>query len=764
MKKRVAVFLLLILLCSGLRPEDNPFDRGVAFFKEKNYPKAIEELEKVVDDRDTNLLIGYYLGLSFYYQKNYKDASAHLKYYLLNTPLDNFQTINNALSTLFTVQRINRTSEEIIEIGELYLEKIKGKKSFERLTKLIGNNLSNAYLALGNQSFYRKDYKEAKELYTKALLFNPESHNVIERIAVSNYSLSLYEEAEKDLVYLLESEVKNWWLLSSSAYYLTEIKKPEGAFIEGLTAKNPAASSILRSYVDFKEGSYEASFAAVQKAEEKYNTGGEIIFNIISRVREPNFDASRVYTLFIKNYPLSKRNEYVVTRLLAINRGREDKEGLKKELMDIIRKNISGCGAAERLPGLEKMLADVEFDNPDEGESLFRGKLSAYSDIIKRYPEGETTKSIIFEAAKIYADKLGEYDRAISMFEELAGKSNYRNSSVELVRTHIRAENYGSAVALSREFLKERPDDEQLKMLLGEALLENGDTDEGIRFLQSLYEKTHNTNTKKRMLSIFDSYEKIAVKEDIGLDSFVFLSIDETESYFSNLPDIRGNLLLLGQKIKSMGIHPFSVKRQALPLVVEVHSQDKPSLVEPCTLYIKEREGYRIKWEGEVAASDDRWRKISPYRVIYPWYEEKKPDIQVSRRSINDDKNMTVEIEMVLSPGIWKIKILNPSRGGRFTEVEPAPDLMDNSLISYTGVSKLLRVKIVYPLNPAIVNYYPEVVISKDDLVGSLLTDKLSDEFRDGEVYLKAGAELGGLYVTRRRGKVFTMTEKIERR
>jgi tetratricopeptide (TPR) repeat protein len=764
MKVKIVILLLLILSIGNLNAEKGMFEEGVNSFNKKDYSKTIEQLEKIADSSNTNLLIDYYLGLSYYYQKSYSKASAHLKDYLLKTPLDNFQRIRDALTAFFTIQGIERIQEETIKMGNLYLEKIEGRKSFERLAGLIKNNLTNAYLVTGNQFFYRKDYKEAKEFFKQVLLFSPQSHSAIEKIAVSDYFMGLYDEAEKNLVFLLETEKKNWRLLSSSSYYLTEIKDPEDDFLEKLAIKNPAASGILKAYRYFKTGNYDKSFAALKKIEEGYNTDGEIMLDITRKIGEPNFDAVRVYLLFVANYPLAKMNGYITGRVLVSIRGNENESEVKKELAGIIEKNIGECTVVAKLPELERLRVDVKFDNPGEREDLFRGKLAAYSEIVKKYPEGETAKNIMFNKAKMYTDKLGEHNKAISIFAELAAKNNYRNSSVELVKAHIQAKNYDTAIVLSKEFLKEHPENEQLTVLLGEALLANGETDESMTLLQKVYEKTPNIHTKNKLRSIFNNHEQIIEKKDHGLTSFVTLTLTETESYFSNVPDIKEGFPPLKQRIKSINIHPFFAQKQKFPVTLELISPDKPSLSEPATIYKKDTEGYKLKWETELTASNNIWRKILPFRVIYPWQEEKHPEVQIFRRTVHSEKSMTVEIEIMLSPGIWEIKVLNPVRGGKITEVNPVPDFMDNTLVSYANVSGHMKLKMIYPPNSHITNYYPEVVVNKTDILENRLIDELSDEFRYNGIYIKGEIKTGGLYVIRKNEKIFTMAERIDRR
>jgi len=406
MERRIVRFALLAMFCFYLAAEGGPFEDGVKFFNEKNYPKAIEELQKVSDDRNTNLLISYYLGISLYYQKNNKESSSNLKYYLLNVPPEDVQKIRDALTVFFTIQRTERAWEELVQMGNLYAEKIAGRKSFGNLGSLIENNLVSAYSTLGGQSFSRSEYKEAKELYLKALSLNPQNTGVIERVAACDYSLGLYDEAVKNFIVLLESESKNWRLLTSGAYFLNEIRKPDDDFIAGLAGKNPPASGILSGYRYFKKGDYEKAFAAVKKPEEDYKAGGEIVYEMIGRMKESSIDAVRVYLFFIREYPLSTRNEYVVSRILVLSRGGRNESQTRAELTGLIKRKIQECTAAEKLPGLEKLLAIVEFDNPGESEELYRGRLAAFAEIVRKYPESDTTRNIMFEMARIHADRI----------------------------------------------------------------------------------------------------------------------------------------------------------------------------------------------------------------------------------------------------------------------------------------------------------------------------------------------------------------------
>ena len=92
--------------------------------------------------------------------------------------------------------------------------------------------------------------------------------------------------------------------------------------------------------------------------------------------------------------------------ILVLSRGGRNESQTRAELTGLIKRKIQECTAAEKLPGLEKLLAIVEFDNPGESEELYRGRLAAFAEIVRKYPESDTTRNIMFEMARIHADRI----------------------------------------------------------------------------------------------------------------------------------------------------------------------------------------------------------------------------------------------------------------------------------------------------------------------------------------------------------------------
>lgn len=640
---------------------------------------------------------------------------------------------------------------------------------FLLLVSLCRNITLNAqeinHFNIGQKYFREKNYQAASEEFRKALAVTPANTLIHYHLALSLYFLNSSEEAKTSFTAVLEREDKNWRNISSSAYYITILEDNVNPHIESLKNKNPLAADMLQTYKMFNAGEYAGGFEVISRVEKEKKTNGEIAFDIMSKIIQKCPAPENLHLLFIKNYPASERIEWMGNRILTFIRNTGEKQALKNKIIPALEEIIAGIQDNARLPLMEKMLVDVRFEGLDETEELYLEKVEEYSGIITKYPESEATKSILFEIGKICVDRIEKYDKAIIIFKELQEKKNYRNSTVELAKAYVKKNDYDSAVNILKESLSKQPQNETAQLFLGETLLESHETDKGMEVLQALEKATKNSNVQTRILNIKNDYREIAGEEKMQMQMpFVIAKILHAENFFSNLVNIDSCSPVLHQKTKGLQVYLFDAKKMPVSFTAGLTSEEKPSLADPYVIYRQENEGYTTKWSVETFMQPDRWRKVSPLTIIFPWAEKIQKEVTIIRNNHVGDEKLHVEIEIVLPDENWEIQIVNPARGGKIIDTRPAPDIRNNLFVFQAAGLKNLKVEVSYPFNPDILQYYPEVVAVKREEKSSSVVNPADKKIVHGNFYMETDVPVKTAVFICEEEQVFRLAERMKRK
>ena len=757
------VVSLFCIISFSLYSNNRYFNQGTDFFKSRDYSHAIEYLQKALAEEPEKISIYYYLGISFYHQKIFKEAAFNLNHYLLNVEIKEIQPFREAFNTLVSIYNTKKEWDNIIQIGKTLLGRIAADKTFAKLEPMINNAMASAYLQKGNQFFQIKNYAEAKRLFQESFTINPKNLAILEKLGMSNYFLGFYEEAEKNFISFLQSNTTRWQNISSADYYLSRITTDLATVVEAIREKNTLSADILNVYGLFKNANYDAGFQALQEIEKTQTTNGAITLDIIKKIEKETSYPEELYIRFIRDYPDSNQVNWVYRRALTLAKNSDRYAEMKKELEHIIEKIIEQL-PEHKKPEYEKMLLDIRFDNPtEETDDFLRVKIEKYLAVAMKYPESETAKNVLFEVAMMYANNLGEYSKAVEILEDLEKKGNYRNCAVELARIYNRQKNYEKAILLLKKVLAEQPENENVKMMLGETLLNSGSYDEGIKTLREVESVTKNLNLKKNLTNILKDYSEVYPEQEGEIKNFVYLHITESEISFSTSTNIDRDSPVLKQYVLNVSIYPFSLQKALFPFVLEIESQDKPSLTEPYTVYTKTEEArYIVQWQSETTAIPDRWRNKSPFKVIYPWKEIVLENIIVTRTNKVEGNDLVVEIEFFLPSEDWTIEIRNPSYPMKKDGIFPAPDVSGSSFVSYSNRGNHMKISMLYPKHTDITGYYPEVVMSRKvtDFTKTLTTSGIVQT--DG-IVLKTPNAIDKIILMRASEQNISLSEKIEK-
>lgn len=166
------------------------FDRAGSYMNSRQYNLALVDFNKAIS-LDTSLTAAYYnRHLANRYTGNFQFALADINEYIKREPKD--------------LEARDARSDLAVEMKEYTL-------AVEDLHFLLGKYPQNRSLQvrLGDLYVLQKDYKSAKELYTKMLLADPdEFRTYLSRAYVLNY-MGSYEESINDLNLFLLRDPKN---------------------------------------------------------------------------------------------------------------------------------------------------------------------------------------------------------------------------------------------------------------------------------------------------------------------------------------------------------------------------------------------------------------------------------------------------------------------------------------------------------------------------------------------------------------------------
>jgi len=251
---------------------------GIEAFEAKDYEKAKEILEKIVDENDEIAEALYYLGRSFLALGDYDEAVDHLEEAVdLNE--------NNAMYYLILGQALGVKVQNSSVFKQAFLAsgiKDAFKKAVELDSALLPARLSLANYYVRAPGIMGGDdelaYKHAKIVVAMG---EPRGYFILAQIHQKNEqpdsALAIYEELEKSF----GNDPKYYNIFNSYGYLLISQKKYEQA-IEKFKKQVELAPDVANSYDSLGDG-YRAA-GKIEEAKQAYRKALEI---------DPEFEASK---------------------------------------------------------------------------------------------------------------------------------------------------------------------------------------------------------------------------------------------------------------------------------------------------------------------------------------------------------------------------------------------------------------------------------------------------------------------------------------
>jgi len=708
MKKKFFFVIVCILffssLCNGIT-----FSEGIKFFQKRKYNQAIKSFEKSLKESPEKVETYYYLGYCYYTLKNYNKAEKNFITFLKNPEKvkDNYK-IKRTLDMLYYIYRRKKEWDKIIDLNTHIFEKMKNDKKFKKYISSIKNQIAYAYYNKGSSYFWRQNYEKAEGELIKAKQFNPDATYIRGRLGECLFKKGEKEKAKEEFLYVLKREKNNWYLIVTSAYYLLN----SGVDLEKLKKEEltDLPEKIITSYI-FLLKNDKKGFDILVGVEKEKKAKGEITFNSLRKIYpEINNKTVDYYIEFIKRYPFSRRNEWILRTIYRSFRRDKDRiEELKKEISKIIDEKVEENKNNPEVGKLVYLKVKMEYEGEIETEERLRNLVSKYEEIIEKYPESKFNTRILREISSILKDKLKDYKKCIFYLDKLSQKGDI-NCLLDLSDCYSEIGEYEKAEESLFRYLEEKKGDVKGKIKLAFLYLKEGRVDEGMRIFEKLEGKIPE-DYREEIKNKKEEYRKVEDKyrgKDMG-----FIEITEIKRYFTDYISLDEKIPVISRQEKNFEIGYISENKKKKNFIVKFISEIKPSLSEPETIFIDKNGKWIGEWEGILTATEFEWYKILPFEVIHRWKEKRENIVKVERILKENNNEKTMEINISLPDNNWNMEIKISRWILRNIKIKPEPDEKYSSSILYRIKDKNFKVI----LEGTGMRTYPEIILRKKEQI-----------------------------------------------
>ncbi len=257
--KRVG-FVLLFLLSLGLVLAEGDFQKGISYYKQQQYTKAIAEFEQLVE-ANPDYENGYrILGKCYLETKNYGPAvtafekalklknDTFVSHHGLGIANYNKGSYREAIAALLKAERFARSPRDRYRVyharGSAYFNAGDFERAVSDLEKAVSIKRGEFLDAvqLGMALYQLKNYSGAESYLKQALALDPESKEAqryLARIEFERSAQNLEEGKYRNAADLLRRYVRDkpeegqaWFNLGLAHLFLEELKASEEAFLQ----------------------------------------------------------------------------------------------------------------------------------------------------------------------------------------------------------------------------------------------------------------------------------------------------------------------------------------------------------------------------------------------------------------------------------------------------------------------------------------------------------------------------------------------------
>jgi tetratricopeptide (TPR) repeat protein len=709
MKKLICFFFFLffqLLLNCG----ENIVEKVKEEFNKKNYENVINILEKEKNKYKQNPELYYFIGISYYNLKNTEKATSYLEDLIYKTDFEKPANIYDALRTLFEIYWRDKKIENVIKLGNHALKKFQDiiNKSPGAL-QFIKYNLSRAYNEIGNNFFWSKNYQKAIENYTLSLSYNPQDYQIRERLGEAYYNTGEYDKSKEQFIEVFKNEKNNWYTIFLSISFYREISNKEE---RPLTLKSLPDDSlsfkIFKAFENFDSGMIEEGFEILKDEEEKRKTNGDITYNIINKIFPYDLKSSKIYLNFIKFYPTSSRNQWIISNLFNTITDENERKIFEENLWNFLDGLLKSGKNKNTIVDLFLNAIERKFDRQLTTIDDYLEKINIYEKFFEKIDEDRYKEEIIRRIADNYM-RIDEYEKARENYKkiiELFGKENYY---LQIAESYFKEGNIDEAEKVVENYLKKNSDNENAKILLAKIYFEKGETKRFFEILKDI-ETTKNRSIQREIENLKSNFFEIKDKSE----NLLYIFFRKTDLNSTRLiPEDK--IVFLNQLTKEIEFYPYSEneRKTNFHLICKIDGIDFSS--EPYVMIDKDKDGFCLKWEGEIFIDKSDWKKKNIYKLIYPVKEIFSNDFDLKYKNETIENKFILSFEFNFKEENWEISLKNLKNYEKPLKIDPVPSREEGNLLFWEVKDKNFKIKIEYPENKNIIFYFPEIEIRKKE-------------------------------------------------
>ncbi|MFN4227678.1 MAG: tetratricopeptide repeat protein [Candidatus Ratteibacteria bacterium] len=706
--KRLTCFLTaLFFYFSYLNCEENIIEKVKRKFNEKDYKTVVNilEKEKIKDYPE----LSYYLGISYYNLKDFDNARLNLENFIYKTTFSEGPSIiNETLRVLFEIYWQSKKIEEIIKLGNYVLEKIQDNQKFSYIIQNIKNNLIRAYNERGNNFFWSKDYYKAIENYNLSIKLYPNDYNIKERLAESYYNIGEYEKSKEHFLDVIRNEKNNWYILFLSISFYREISNKEEKFSTLNSLQDDSlAYKIFKSFESFENRMTENGFKILKDEEEKRKTNGDITFNIINKIFPYDLKSSDVYLEFIKTYPNSPRNNWIINNLFNTIVDENERKILEDYFLNLFDELLKDQNNKKTAVEFIKTFIERRFDRRLLSIDDFLDKINMFEKFLSKIDEDKYKEDIIRRIADNYK-RIEEYEKAIDYYTKLAELTEKEDYNFLIAECYFLSGNIEQAEKIVDVFLNKNKENENAKLLLAKIYLEKGEIKKASEVLKEIEANIKNKSLLREIESLKNNFfEMKDVSENLLY--IIFRKIDSNSSRL--IPEDR--ITFLNQLTKEIEFYINSGVEKETKFTLRCKIDGIEFSSEPYVMIEKDKEDFYFTWEGDISIDKNNLKKKNLYKVFYPVREINAEDFDLKYKNEIIENKFILSFDFNLKDIGWEISIKNFRNYERPIKIEPKPLREEGNLIFWNVNDKNFRITIEYPENKSIIFYFPEIEIRK---------------------------------------------------
>ncbi len=380
-------FFIILTLTAVLFPQKNEIQNKLRLAKSFEQKGLLEEAEKI------------YYELHFFQPRNYQ------LYNYLNQILIKEKKYDNSLKLIQNQIKINKNNISLYgDLGTTYFligDEKKAQEVWDNALDIAPDKPFN-YRIIANYLIQNRFIEKAIEVLNKGNSVSKKDPSIFSYDLANLYSLTMkFEEATVEYCKILERKPKQ----------LTTIKNKILGYINSNKATEQTLTTIENIYNDDENIIYlkllvdlylrtdnaKKALDATEIIEKKTSNNGSVIFNFAQKTaRLKNHKiAAEAYKIIIDEYPNSA--------LFS-----EAEIGYTRELEKELSKRV-------KLKDEWKPLTLSITSNSSEYKNLIK----AYKVLNKKYSNNKIGWEAEFRIAKIYSEKLYEYEKADSVFQKI---------------------------------------------------------------------------------------------------------------------------------------------------------------------------------------------------------------------------------------------------------------------------------------------------------------------------------------------------------